>query len=422
MEAHRFDAFAKLLVTRRSRKDLLRALVGAALGGLVGRGLVTVPDAEAGTPVGVAFGADARVAVGANECAMTGTASQLKISFGSSVRGLTLTGTGQVSARGIDHTLSMTVRRAGAVLFRFNAILSIEGIYSATWRYGTMVRGIRTARLSTQDGKHISGTVNGRKLLTVTRSKRPLRFADGAQVPQAIFPAGALADLSRLETATRRVLSSCQANTGLGIAVSNRDTQTYGSPGQVEDTSRLGSCVGCVAEAYRAEALCAGICAGSFGLACTCVGRLPAIFAQCHHPGTGLGQGCCPVGCGPLHHAFGIGVDYRCCNSSDACLDSSTSTCCSSGLQPCNQSLCCPSDAPCRDVGICCPTNRHTCKTPAGVVCCKAGEHCAYDWSGPNQCCPVGSASCGGRCCENASECAADGYCPGPGPRPIPAL
>jgi hypothetical protein len=108
----------------------------------------------------------------ANTCTATAAGSQISFSFGAAVRGLTLTGTGQANPRGRDHTVSLTVHRAGSVVYRFSANMSTDYVYTAIWSYGAMVKGVRHATLITKDGKHNSGTVDGRKLLSLSGRQR----------------------------------------------------------------------------------------------------------------------------------------------------------------------------------------------------------------------------------------------------------
>ena len=179
--------------------------------------------------------------------------------------------------------------------------------------------------------------------------------------------------------------------------------QSFGSPGQIENTGSQSQCADCIAEAFAACAACGVACALTpFGLGCGCIAGEPLIFTQCHNPGNGLGQGCCPVGCGDYQTFLGITISYQCCQSGQSCLDPGRGLCCAEGTQPCNGKLCCPSNAPCRDTGICCPTNQDIC----GETCCPSGETCLNGGIGGGLCCSPAKACGYSKCCGTLETCA----------------
>jgi hypothetical protein len=171
-----------------------------------------------------------------------------------------------------------------------------------------------------------------------------------------------------------------------------------------DNTGQDSSCVICLAEVAADAVGCGFACAASFAIACGCIGGIPLLVAECHNPGNGIGQGCCPVGCGAGEKIVNIQVVFTCCFSHDTRVDPSTGACRASGLQACGSDTCCPSSAPCRDGGICCPTNRNT----TGPVC-NEGEDCVE-----GACCPRNDIF-NGKCCPNCctgsppSECADGG-------------
>ena len=365
--------------------------------------------------------------VDAGKCTLTASPSELITAFRARVADLTLAGEGRADPRGPEKRLSLNINRGGETVLKFESNLSASGSFSQTWHYGPMVKGVREARLVTRDGKRIEGTINGRRLTSFTPEAQSLTFADGSPVPQPIFPPAVGRGLQQVPTAIRGVLATCRptpeiegayspgipprsgvANSFLSPAITilSPAITKYGVPGRFDDTGSQSSCHNCILEAYAAAAGCGAACGFSFGIACACIEGIPSVFANCHSPGTGLGQGCCPVGCGPTQGLAGVGVVFQCCSSGDSCLNSTTGTCCEGGFQPCNQSTCCPSSAPCRDGSICCPTNHVTCITAKGPVCCDQGEDCIQNVG----CCPPGNV-CGNECCGQGEVCTQNGGC-----------
>jgi len=347
-------------------------------------------------------------------CSMRADGSRLIHAFRTRVGDLNVIGEGSADTRGPGKHLSMTIDRAGVPLLNFDGTLSGAGVYTATWRYGAMVGGVREATLVTRDGNRIEGTVNGRQLTPFTARASSLRFTDGTPVPQPNFPIGLAPALEQVPRALQAALGTCSRSVftprGAIVPASNGGTSTFGSPPRIDDPGSSSNCHDCILEAYGAAALCGAACGFSFGLACACVAGIPVVFIRCHTPGTGFGQGCCPVLCGPTQNMLGADISYQCCSDGDSCLNSSKGTCCGPGLQACNKSTCCPSNAPCRDPGICCPTNQNTCITPSGPVCCNAGEQCIQ-----GVCCPTGSTVCSdGSCCPTTcanGSCCVSGKC-----------
>jgi hypothetical protein len=337
-------------------------------------------------------------------CRMSTDGSRLIHSFSTRVGDLNVTGGGNANTRSPDKQFSVTIDRAGVPLLSCDGTLSGDGVYATTCRYGAVVGGVRQATFVTSDGKHIEGMVNGRQLMPFTAAAPSLRFTDGTPVPQPSFPTGLASALKQVPQAVQAVLRACsRQGFSLGRAIvpaSNGGTSTFGSPPRIDDPGLSTACTTCILEAYAALVACGAGCALSFGFACGCVAGIPLVFIRCHTPGTGVGQGCCPVACGPTHTQHGVDVVDQCCSDGDSCLDSSTGTCCGPGLQACNKSTCCPSNAPCRDVGICCPTNQNTCITAGGPVCCNQGEDCSQNVG----CCSPGSV-CGNKCCDSFSTC-----------------
>lgn len=362
-------------------------------------------------------------------CKMTSDGTRLITSFKTRVRDLTVTGVGHADLRGPGKHLTLLVDRAGATVFSFESTLSDGGTHTATWRYGVVVGGVREAMLVTRDGNRVEGAVNGRKLVPSRSHVSSLRFADGSLVPQPKFPAGLRAALQELPGAVQAALASCQltrsieyndfsasprsilaSRVAIAPASNGGTSNAYGVAPRIDDPGSSAACKTCILEAYGAAAACGIGCGLSFGFACGCVLGIPLLFVACHTPGSGAGQGCCPVACGPTHTTLGLDVVYQCCYGGDSCLDSSRGTCCGPNLQACNRSTCCPSNAPCRDAGICCPTDQNTCLTASGQVCCDAGEECMN-----GVCCPSGSTVCtDGTCCPTTcafGSCCVGGTC-----------
>jgi hypothetical protein len=363
-------------------------------------------------------------------CTVTSLDSGVITAFGTSVGDLNVIGAGRTTPRALDKQLSFSIDQAGALVMQFDSNLSSDGAYTATWRYGTMVNGIRDATLVTRDGKHIEGTVNGRALMPFTAASSTVTYADGTPVPPVVFPAGMDTTLRQIPAALKAAMATCRETVrtdpygrptvprgGSGRAtkfarrLSGSDPTTFGSSPRIDDTSLAASCGLCIAEAYAAAELCGAACGLSFGVGCACIVGIPLLYANCHSPGEDVGKGCCPVACGPSESILNVGVVFECCFSGDTCLGDAVGSCCGDGLQPCNHSTCCPSNAPCRDVGICCPTNQNTCNTPSGPVCCNQGEDCVQ-----GMCCPRGSPLCSGLCCpggtcDQTGKCCIDGVC-----------
>jgi hypothetical protein len=359
----------------------------------------------------------------AGMCTVTAIGSQLITTFLTRVGELTVAGEGRADRQGPGKHLVLNIRRDGDTVLHFESSIAAPGILSQTWNYGPMVKGVRKAQLVTRDGKRIEGAIDGRRLAPFTNEARSFTFADGSPVRQPIFPPSVGRVLQQVPTAIRNALATRHSTPrleeaysrgtapgrSLGNAIITPATSgasTYGSPPRFDDPESSSSCTDCILEAYAASALCGIACGASLGFACACVAAVPLAFANCHSPGTGVGQGCCPVGCGPSQDMLGVGVVYQCCSGGDSCLNSTTGTCCQSGLQPCNGTTCCPSNAPCRDLGICCPTSQATCSTANGPACCSEGEDCIQNVG----CCPAGDV-CGNNCCNPFTQTCVNGTC-----------
>lgn len=331
------------------------------------------------------------------------------IIFSVIVGDLTVTGKGfgSLPSSGQEISLNVVHTAGGATVMNYTANVSAAGVYSGKWFYGnTVAGGIRNATLVTV-GNITEGTVNGRAIVPFTKQNdsKPLTFTDGTHVPIPVFPVDIAAAFNQFPQAAQAALNACHpidtretfANTTI---LTTRQQSSFGSPPHFDNTDSSTNCVACIAEAYGIAAGCGLACAASFGIACGCVIGVPALFAQCHTPGTGFGQGCCPVGCGPVTDIAFIGVVQQCCSENDSCLNSANGLCCGPGLQTCNSKTCCPSNAPCRDLGICCPTTQNTCLTSSGPVCCEANEDCVQ-----GHCCPTSTTVVNGQCCFPSGAC-----------------
>jgi hypothetical protein len=347
-----------------------------------------------------AAGAREVLPTGEDTCTVT-VSHDVMTSFRTRVGELTVVGEGHANRvipnthrRSPDASLSLTIERAGAMVLKIDSSFSSTGVYTESLRHGG-TGGAQEMRLTT-DGERIEGTVNGRALTPIWRAREhevaarvneSFTFTDGTPVPRPSVPPDVQSALERLPAAIKNVLASCKEP--------RLHFEAFGVPPRFDDTGGAGECAGCIAEAYAGAVGCGVACGLSFGFACACVAGVPLLFANCHSVGEGLGQGCCPVGCGPSHTTLGIGVVYQCCYGGDTCLNSTTGACCGPGLGACNQTTCCPASAPCRDVGLCCPVNQATCITSNGPVCCNEGEDCTQ-----GICCPHGAPVINGACCS----------------------
>ena len=391
MHPDRFDAFTRSLATARTPRQLLRDAAASAFGGLSG---------------------------GLSKCTVAVEGSHQIIRFETKVRGLTVVGEGRANRLGLHQNSVLNVTWAGASVVRFESTLSAAGSYRATWRYGDMAHRVRGASLTTDDGKHLEGTVNGLPLTPFTAETSSLTLADGSPAPDVIFPRSVRQALREVPSAIQSALAAYhKTESNEPHAARHEAEDKYDPPPRFDDTSQTDSCKACILEAYAAAVACGFACGASFGIACGCIAGIPLIYANCHTVGEGLGQGCCPVGCGASQTILGIGVVYQCCFGGDTCLDSSTGACCGPGLEPCNQRTCCEADAPCRDVGICCPTDQVTCITAKGPVCCNPGEDCIQ-----GVCCARGKPVCNdGTCCDSVCHhCQGDHCVPVPDGTPCP--
>ena len=338
-------------------------------------------------------------------CVINTNGSFQRIIFDAQFENMTVTGEGRLERNEIH--LSLAVYNASRHVMSHTGILSND-VYTLTWTYGKIFPDVNNMTIIINNDKTTTTTVDGVNMNTSMNVTFP------HLLPQ-INP-----KLQQLSDFIKSALQECRSSMKKKRAWEDhlngfeKRQDQFGIPGMFENTASGGSCIACLAEAYAASAACGLACGFSFGLACGCVAGIPFIFANCHSPGTGFGQGCCPVSCGPSSSILGIGVVFQCCSANDLCLNSNNGVCCPSGTQPCNGNICCPSNAPCRDPGICCPTTRNTCITPNGPTCCNEGESCVEGMCCPpsqivnGQCCPPSSHTC----CPSGSvsRCFKDGY------------
>jgi hypothetical protein len=339
---------------------------------------------------------------GTGTCSLSSNGSHHGITFQTQFDGLTVTGEGHSGPSGTQ--LSLTVRAGGALVMQHSQSSS-DGGYNTLWDYGGIFNGIQQLSLLTHADNTTIGTADHAKLKPFPAHAPHFTFTNGTAVPlsrggQQITPA-----LKGLPDHIQAAIRACQPSqtkrwTEDAPSIIFKRQNQFGIAPKFDDTGSASPCTICIAEAYAASVACGIACGASFGIACGCIAGIPLLFPQCHNPGTGLGQGCCPVGCGSGSRILGIEVVYSCCFSDESCVNPSSGACCASGLQACGGNTCCPSNAPCRDGGICCPTNRNTCITSSGPKCCNEGEDCVGGTCCPrdsvvgNQCCPPDSQTC----------------------------
>ena len=338
-------------------------------------------------------------------CSVTsnGNGSYNAITFQTQFDGLNVIGEGFSGPSGIK--ISVTVNDSDGLVLQHSQFSTNDG-YNVTWNYGSMFGGnVTSLSLLTHSDNTTVVSINHcpPKALPAGTNTSSLPFPHG---PQNVTSA-----LVGLPNQIQSVIEECQFKGGNSTLDSRsydflERRTSYGIAPKFDNTATGSSCVFCLAEATAAAVGCGVACAASFGFACACVAGIPLLYIQCHNPGTGLGQGCCPVGCGSGMSILGIQVVYSCCSSGESCVNPSTGACCASGLQPCGGDTCCPSNAPCRDGGICCPTNQNTCITSSGPTCCNEGEDCVE-----GTCCPPDSIV-NGKCCLPDSETCCTGNPP----------
>lgn len=335
-------------------------------------------------------------------CSLRANNTFHSIAFTTQVQDYTITGEGRTNQSYTD--LSLTVESNGCLVMRFTGNISAKGVFTTKWNFGPVLGG-GTLTLVTINGT-TEGNLDNHRLSPFNDTAPGFHFTNAIGILPHNVPKS-LASVSQvLSDAVKSTLSGCKSpdpektREELVRALLKRQN-IFGAPGQIENTGSQSQCADCIGEAFAACAACGFACAFTpFGLGCGCIAGEPLLFTQCHNPGNGLGQGCCPVGCGDYQTFLGITISYQCCQSGQSCLDPNRGLCCVGGTQPCDSKECCPPNAPCRDIGICCPTNQNTCITRSGPACCAPGDECRDDI-----CCPPDQVICDSVCCDPGETC-----------------
>jgi len=233
-------------------------------------------------------------------CSLRANNTFHSIAFTTQVQDYTITGEGRTNQSYTD--LSLTVESNGCLVMRFTGNISAKGVFTTKWNFGPVLGG-GTLTLVTINGT-TEGNLDNHRLSPFNDTAPGFHFTNAIGILPHNVPKS-LASVSQvLSDAVKSTLSGCKSpdpektREELVRALLKRQN-IFGAPGQIENTGSQSQCADCIGEAFAACAACGFACAFTpFGLGCGCIAGEPLLFTQCHNPGNGLGQGCCPVGCG----------------------------------------------------------------------------------------------------------------------------
>ena len=263
------------------------------------------------------------------------------------------------------------------------------------------VFGFQNLRLTSQDGRTLQGTINGRAIAPTNieggSKLNGIQFADGQ-------PGPSITENANLRNAIRQAFLKAsqdakQCFPSEPIAEGHRRNEITGEPGAVyESPANAGfskACLGCFNNCYSQYNDCAKQgaedCAGPWWFLC-----LPAYMATTCGPNQdscenkcSYGPICCPVKCDNAPPSNGPGL---CCAAGNKCVDATNGYCCPDGYNTaCTSGFC-----------VCCPGNQAVCNG----LCCAPGQACSKQGT----CCPSASI-CHGECCTAGTKCLPGGCC-----------
>lgn len=314
--------------------------------------------------------------------------------------------------------------------------------------FGLGFRGIHHVALSTTDGRHFTGTVDGRPItLDASVAQSAFVFQDGAAPPTVKVKRVIARLLAKVANAQG---ARCPANGG-GVEtraiVSDCDLcklgcQTTDGAGLACLASAAGSVASC---ASGAEALCAALWVVN---GYTCTNGMITCENECRHS-----SACCKVACpdvvgqccnGDGEICCGSGsfatctTANRCCGTPgdpsslpcgqrgyglEFCVDQADRVCCEipiAGVQDggtlCGQGAgtqCCVPGGTCCNGSYCAPPNSECCSAPGSLqqnFYCAAGQRCAD--ASQNLCCASDAGpACGTACCASGQVCGGGSCC-----------
>jgi hypothetical protein len=328
------------------------------------------------------------------------------------------------------------------------------GSTHSTVELGVGFRGVHHVDLTTTDGTHFQGQIDGRAV-TVTATggnADSLVFADGAPPPKLRTKRLVTRPLAKLKKAVQGI--SCPAQSSVTITRALFDDCDRCKLGCDFDPTKAGSLL-CAVNIFGSAVACGAgavetplalLCIATFeinGLSCTtnainCEDKCLQSDACCkvHCPGAvglccnGDGELCCgkngPNGGSCCTDCCANNPDDSggvCCGVSSIsgekqnCVDKNLGLCCEADGTICGGNDCCPPGWTCCNDHYCAPPGHDCCSdpnTPSSTpnFFCGVGDHCADPKT--NLCCPADSGpECGGgtTCCNGAQVCGTDQTC-----------
>lgn len=312
-----------------------------------------------------------------------------------------------------------TVKLGDALVISTNTSVNVAGAANVTINYGPAVGGVRTAVLSSPDGKLFNGTVDDRAV----RAEKPANGAISVEFldhrpPSSVTADPAIGTVFNLVVHKARIKANSCVTVGpmltrggtiraLGYKPGTNGPNDPGDgwyvPGGTYNAPNCDRCWdNCVETAWDASGLSSWITYASvIGLAYA-EAAFPIIAMACWGTCQLPGGGCCPVPCGG---------PFVCCGRDDQCFQGNL--CCPSNMVVCNNVCCGPNISTCAPDGSCgCPTGLLDCEQQccgSGEICC-GGQCCVSTSCRNNSCCTPPSYHCGDHCCPPFSSCC-NGQC-----------
>jgi hypothetical protein len=249
-------------------------------------------------------------------------------------------------------TRRMEVQYQGSMFMQWLSTSTKDGRLRVHLEYGPLVTGVKVADAWTDDGKTMSGTIDGRPLVPMPVGMEPsaARFVDGRPSPSTVIAPGVLDAVGELADQAASLARTCDApplsedgpSGALQPLAGRGDPRpgglqplsgSYdGNTGQLDDPQDSSKCILCkgacvvagtgcaflVLKGCAATSAGAGIFAGAALAICLVVGAVvcTAVEVGCDVACAGGGS-CCPSHCG-----------NRCCDQDDTCLNNSSELCC----------------------------------------------------------------------------------------------
>ena len=323
------------------------------------------------------------------------------------------------STNSIVDTIELT--HSATSILSATVTVQANGASTTQVRYGAAVTGVRTANLTSTNGREFRGTIDGRAIRSTVEKHAAAKteFLDHRAPPDAKAVGDFEQTVGLLGKQVRGKFTSCEVTTAPGRRGPYRPMDIKpggdGSPGDgwynPGETYGSPDCDGCWNNCVSTAEQYSGLDDWETYLCPVCFAAAVASFdvivlvcwGTCQLPG----GACCPVPCGQA---------FSCCAKGDHCF--AGNTCCPASMMVCSNVCCGPNITSCAPDGTCgCPGGLVSC----GEYCCPQGQICCSGPKGqtcvrPGGCdaggCGEPTFSCNGKCCAPFSTCC-NGQCCG---------